>query len=145
MLRSFTATGYVASCIELTKTLPVQLSLELLASQLFYPSGRWCAAGCVTCMQAYVRQQAQLLVELQDGRKSDGSSLAELQRCSVEMIAFVFCYSIGSPDGMGKLFSINMQDGSSFIKPVPVEISQELLVCMSIAFSVTIAQDAQPC
>lgn len=84
-------------------------------------------------MQAYVRQQAEYLSQLQDGH-SNAECFAGLERCRAEVMGFVFCHSMGNPDAMRNMFSLNMQDGSYASDPEsqkakPADLVSALLLC----------------
>ena len=79
-------------------------------------------------MQAYVRKQAQNLLDIEGNSNSNNPALADLQRLSVEMTALLVCFGMSIRKANGVLFSLNMEDGSVFQDPLPDSARDNLLV-----------------
>ena len=87
------------------------------------------ADGTVFFMQAYVRKQAQCLLDIQGGRSDKHhDSLSHLRRWSLEAAALAVCFCSSGHHAVDVLHSLNMQDGTLFRDPLPETAHVELLV-----------------
>ncbi len=86
----------------------------------------------VAVLQAYVRKQAQCLLDI--AKDCDSSSLANLQRWSLEFTALFFCYCIGNPKAVEILHDISMQDGTVCQEP-PANDHKEFMVSKPFGMS----------
>lgn len=80
---------------------------------------------------AYVRKQAQCLLDIQGGRSDKHhDSLSHLRRWSLEAAALAVCFCSSGHHAVDVLHSLNMQDGTLFRDPLPETAHVELLAAL---------------
>lgn len=77
---------------------------------------------------AYVRKQAQCLLDVEGDVDSNNPSLSDLHRWGLEAQAVLICFSMCNPNNIGAVHSLNMKDGSLFQEPPPEHAPADLLV-----------------
>lgn len=79
-------------------------------------------------MQAYVRKQAECLLDIQSSSDSYPASLSQLRCYNIEIAALCLCYTRSSPHTIEVVQSLNMQDGTVYQDALPPTAYDELLV-----------------
>ena len=78
-------------------------------------------------VQGYVRKLAIYLLDI-SSESGSPSSLALLQRCTLELTGFFVCYWCCNPQHVATLHSLNMQTGLPFEESPPEDLHEDLLV-----------------
>jgi len=78
-------------------------------------------------LQAYVRKQAQCLLDVEGNIDSNNPSLGDLHQWGLEAQAVLICFSMCNPNNIGIVHSLNMKDGL-FQEPPPEHGPADLLV-----------------
>lgn len=86
------------------------------------------AALTKNCLQAYVRKQAQCLIDIEVDSRNDSPTLTQLCRWTMEVTAILICFGFGNAQNLEVLHSLNMADGSLSHEPSPDDANDSLLV-----------------
>jgi len=86
------------------------------------------AALTTNCLQAYVRKQAQCLLDIEADSGNDSPALTQLCRWTMEVTAILICFGFGNAKNLEVLHSLNMADGSLSHEAPPDNANESLLV-----------------
>lgn len=78
--------------------------------------------------QAYAHKLAQCLLEVESKQDNNDSALLQLQRWSIEVVAFCICFGFNNTDKLGFMYSLNLEDGTCFQDPPPDDAADALMV-----------------
>ena len=79
-------------------------------------------------LQAYVRKQAQCLLDMEGNVDSNNPSLDDFHQWGLEAQALLISFSFCNPNNIGIVHSLNMKDGTLFQEPPPEHAPADLLV-----------------
>ena len=103
-------------------------TIQSLSSQIHHRQAATVAIKEPIALQAYVRKQAQCLLDVEGNIDSNNPSLGDLHQWGLEAQAVLICFSMCNPNNIGIVHSLNMKDGTLFQEPPPEHAPADLLV-----------------
>ena len=116
------------------RTIRATLLLSCFMSML--PSSSFCTCATTRslqyyqgiALQAYAHKLAQCLLEVESKQDNNDSALLQLQRWSVEVVAWGMTFGFKNTDKLGFMNSLNMEDGTFFQDPPPDDAADAVMV-----------------
>lgn len=103
-------------------------TIQSLSSQIHHRQAATVAIKKTNGLQAYVRKQAQCLLDVEENVDSNKPALGDLHQWGLEAQAVLICFSMCNPNNIGIVHSLNMKDGTLFQEPPPKNAPADLLV-----------------
>ncbi|KAA6423364.1 MAG: hypothetical protein FRX49_06816 [Trebouxia sp. A1-2] len=81
---------------------------------------------------AYVRKQAQCLLDIEADSANDSPALTQLCRWTMEITAILICFGFGDAKNLEVLYSLNMADGTLSHEALPDDANDSLLATLQL-------------